>query len=81
MIRTQALTRHFRVKKEIVETVRGVDIEVQAGEMVALLGPNGAGKSTTLRMLTTLLPPTSGSATVAGCDIRTDPAGVRRRIG
>ena len=43
--------------------------------------PNGAGKSTTLRMLTTLLPPTSGDAVVAGCDIRHDPAGVRRRIG
>jgi ABC-2 type transport system ATP-binding protein len=81
MIQTQALTRQFRVKKEIVEAVRGVDIEVQTGEMVAFLGPNGAGKSTTLRMLTTLLPPTSGSATVAGRDIRTDPAGVRQRIG
>jgi ABC-2 type transport system ATP-binding protein len=81
MIQTQGLTRQFRVKKEIVEAVRGVDIEVQSGEIVALLGPNGAGKSTTLRMLTTLLPPTSGSATVAGCDVRADPAGVRRRIG
>jgi ABC-2 type transport system ATP-binding protein len=81
MICTQGLTRQFRVKKEIVEAVRGVDIEVQAGEMVAFLGPNGAGKSTTLRMLTTLLPPTSGTATVAGCDVRADPAGVRRRIG
>jgi ABC-2 type transport system ATP-binding protein len=81
MIRTQGLTRQFRVKKEIVEAVRGVDIEVRAGEMVAFLGPNGAGKTTTLRMLTTLLAPTSGSATVAGRDVRADPAGVRRRIG
>jgi ABC-2 type transport system ATP-binding protein len=81
MIRTQGLTRQFRVKKEVVEAVRGVDIEVKTGEMVALLGPNGAGKSTTLRMLTTLLPPTAGTASVAGCDVRADPAGVRRRIG
>ena len=81
MIQTRGLTRHFRVKGEVVEAVRGVDIAVEAGEMVAFLGPNGAGKSTTLRMLTTLLPPTSGTATVAGVDVTEDPAGVRRRIG
>ncbi len=81
MIQTRELTRHFRVKGELVEAVRGVDIDVEAGEMVAFLGPNGAGKSTTLRMLTTLLPPTSGSATVAGIDVTENPAGVRRRIG
>jgi ABC-2 type transport system ATP-binding protein len=81
IIQTQGLTRHFRIKKETIEAVRGVDIEVQAGEMVAFLGPNGAGKSTTLRMLTTLLPPTSGTAMVAGVDVQADPAGVRRRIG
>jgi ABC-2 type transport system ATP-binding protein len=61
--------------------VRGIDLDVQAGELVAFLGPNGAGKSTSLRMLTTLLLPTSGTATVAGRDILTDPAGVRQRIG
>jgi ABC-2 type transport system ATP-binding protein len=81
MIHTRGLTRHFKVKKEVVEAVRGLDIEVQEGELVAFLGPNGAGKSTSLRMLTTLLAPTAGSATVAGCDILTDPMGVRRRIG
>lgn len=81
MIRTQDLTRHFKVKGETVEAVRGLNIEVQTGELVAFLGPNGAGKSTSLRMLTTLLPPTSGSATVAGCDVVRDPVGVRQRIG
>ena len=81
MIQTRRLARHFRVKGEVVEAVRSMDIDVEAGEMVAFLGPNGAGKSTTLRMLTTLLPPTSGAATVAGLDVTADPAGVRRRIG
>ena len=83
MIHTRALTRHFKIprKKEVVEAVRGLDIHVEAGELVAFLGPNGAGKSTSLRMLTTLLAPTSGTATVVGRDVRTDPAGVRRHIG
>ena len=81
MIRTQGLTRHFTVKKETVEAVRGLDLQVRRGELVALLGPNGAGKSTTLRMLTTLIPPTSGTAEVAGHDVTTGQREVRRRIG
>ncbi|MFE4227383.1 ATP-binding cassette domain-containing protein [Arthrobacter sp. NPDC056886] len=81
MIHTRKLTRNFVVKKETVEAVKGIDIDVAPGELVAFLGPNGAGKSTTLRMLTTLLKPTSGTATVAGLDVATDPAGVRARIG
>ena len=64
-----------------VEAVKGVDITVAAGEIVGFLGPNGAGKTTTLRMLTTLLDPTGGTATVAGHDLRADPVGVRRSIG
>ncbi len=59
----------------------GIDLDVEPGELVAFLGPNGAGKSTTLRMLTTLLPPTSGRAVVAGRDVASDPAAVRLRIG
>ncbi|GAA1449292.1 ATP-binding cassette domain-containing protein [Nocardiopsis tropica] len=81
MIHTRELARTFRVGREVVEAVRGVDIDVAEGELVALLGPNGAGKSTTLRMLTTLLEPTSGTAVVAGHDIRAEPAAVRGRIG
>ncbi len=82
MITAHGLTRTFRVDNtQTVEAVRGIDLEVSAGELVAFLGPNGAGKSTTLRMLTTLLPPTRGTATVAGFDIARDPGEVRRRIG
>ena len=81
MIHTRKLTKSFVVKKETVEAVKGVDIDVAPGELVAFLGPNGAGKSTTLRMLTTLLKPTSGTARVAGLDVTADPAGVRSRIG
>ena len=81
MITASGLARTFKSRGRTVEAVRGVDIEVEAGELVGFLGPNGAGKTTTLRMLTTLLDPTAGEATVAGCDLRKDPVGVRRRIG
>ncbi|WP_173126686.1 ABC transporter ATP-binding protein [Kibdelosporangium persicum] len=81
MIETNGLTRHFTVRNETVEAVRELDLRVEAGEMVALLGPNGAGKSTTLRMLTTLLAPTSGTARVAGFDVATEQREVRSRIG
>jgi ABC-2 type transport system ATP-binding protein len=64
-----------------VEAVRGVSIDVARGEMFGFLGPNGAGKTTTLRMLTTLLPIDSGTATVAGLDVQSKPAEVRARIG
>jgi ABC-2 type transport system ATP-binding protein len=78
---THGLTRTFQTKRGPVEAVRGIDLTVEPGEILGFLGPNGAGKTTTLRMLTTLLPPTAGSALVAGCDLARDPAGVRRRIG
>lgn len=64
-----------------MEAVSGVDIDVAPGELVGFLGPNGAGKSTTLRMLTTLINPTAGTATVAGHDLLTEPVAVRRKIG
>jgi ABC-2 type transport system ATP-binding protein len=64
-----------------VEAVRGIDLEVRAGEIFGFLGPNGAGKSTTISMLCTLLRPTSGTARVAGIDVVHDPSGVRQRIG
>jgi ABC-type multidrug transport system, ATPase component len=81
MIHVNALTKTFTTKKGTVEAVRGLDLHVAAGEIVGFLGPNGAGKTTTLRMLTTLLKPTSGTATVAGHDLVAEPTEVRRRIG
>ncbi len=64
-----------------LEAVRGIDLEVKAGEIFGFLGPNGAGKSTTISILCTLLVPTAGTARVAGIDVVHDPAGVRQRIG
>ena len=64
-----------------MRAVQGVDLEVAEGEIYAFLGPNGAGKTTTVRMLTTLLKPTAGSATVAGFDVVKEAGKVRRAIG
>ncbi|MDT0329463.1 ATP-binding cassette domain-containing protein [Nocardiopsis lambiniae] len=82
MISVKELGCRFRVRRnEHVDALKDVSFSVAEGELVALLGPNGAGKSTALRVLTGLVPPTSGSASVAGIDVVADPTGVRRRIG
>ena len=80
-VRAEGLVKHFDGKEETVEAVRGVDLEIQPGEIFGFLGPNGAGKSTTVRMLTTLLSITAGRAEVAGIDVAQNPEAVRRRIG
>jgi ABC-2 type transport system ATP-binding protein len=81
MISARGLARSFKTKAGPVDAVRGIDFDVTNGEIVGLLGPNGAGKTTTLRMLTTLLMPSAGTATVAGFDLAREPREVRRRIG
>jgi ABC-2 type transport system ATP-binding protein len=80
-VAADGLVKTYRSRAGTVEAVRGVDLRVQAGEVFGFLGPNGAGKSTTVRMLTTLLSLTSGTARVAGLDVAREPDAVRRRIG
>src|SRR5215469_4267926 len=81
IIEAEGLARTFTARRRKVEAVRGVDLTVGDGEIVGFLGPNGAGKTTTLRMLTTLLKPTAGKATVAGADLLSNPLQVRKKIG
>ena len=85
MIETTGLRKSFTVgkrrKARKVDAVRGVDLKVAKGEIFGFLGPNGAGKTTTLRMLSTLIVPDGGRATIAGADLRTEPREIRRRIG
>jgi ABC-2 type transport system ATP-binding protein len=81
IIETIGLRRTFKGKGGDVEAVAGVDLNVAAGDIFGFLGPNGAGKTTTLRILATLLPPTSGTARVAGFDVARRPGDVRTRIG
>lgn len=77
MIEALALAKHFKQ----LEAVKNVTFSAQAGEVFGLLGPNGAGKTTTLRMLATVIAPTSGTATVSGYDIRTQKDAVRSHLG
>jgi ABC-2 type transport system ATP-binding protein len=77
MIETHDLTKYFGT----LGAVQSVSFSVGKGEVFGLLGPNGAGKTTTIRMLTTLLSPTAGTASVAGFDVAADPLSVKRSIG
>jgi ABC-2 type transport system ATP-binding protein len=80
-IRTRDLSREFRARRgPVVRALEHVDLVVERGECFGLLGPNGAGKSTLIKILTTLLLPSSGRAEVAGFDVDKDPLAVRRRI-
>ena len=72
------LVKHFSPE---IKAVDGIDLDIPEGQIFGFLGQNGSGKTTTVRMLTTLLRPTSGSARVAGIDVFADPAAVRKKIG
>lgn len=76
-VETENLTRRFGT----LTAVNDLSLAVPSGSIFALLGPNGAGKTTTIRMLTTMLTPTAGSARVAGLDVILQPRGVRKAIG
>ena len=81
-IRTTNLCKTFDdPKRGTVHAVRDLNLECNEGEIFGLLGPNGAGKTTTLRMLSTILAPTSGEAELAGIRVSDDPLEVRRRLG
>ncbi|HWL44156.1 MAG TPA: ATP-binding cassette domain-containing protein [Ilumatobacter sp.] len=75
------LVKRFKTRAGQVDALAGLDLEVPEGTVLGLLGPNGAGKTTAVSILTTLLEPDEGQATVAGADVRREPAEVRRRIG
>jgi ABC-2 type transport system ATP-binding protein len=77
MITLRELTKVFGTQT----AVGGLSLEIPAGQIVGFLGPNGAGKSTTLKMITGMLKPTSGTAIIAGHDLATDPMGVKRSVG
>ena len=78
---TAILAKHLVKRYGALEAVRGVSFEVRQGEVVGFLGPNGAGKTTTVRMLSCFLPPTSGTATIFGVDVREGPREVKRMLG
>jgi len=82
MIRVQGLTKHYAdLRRGRLVAIDGIDFQAREGEICGLLGPNGAGKTTTLRILSTLLRPTAGRATVNGFDVVAQSAEVRRQIG
>jgi ABC-2 type transport system ATP-binding protein len=80
-VRAEALVKNYASRSGVVEAVRGIDLEVTTGEIFGFLGPNGAGKSTTIKMLTTLLSITSGTAHVSGVDVARHPDAARHRMG
>jgi len=81
LVVAEGLSKTFTTRRGTVEAARSISFECHAGEIFGLLGPNGAGKTTTLRMLATILTPTSGRASIAGYDVGSQPGAVRENIG
>ena len=80
-IETTNLKKDFKEGKETTHAVNGIDLKIEKGTVYGLLGPNGAGKTTTIFMLSTLLFPTSGKASVLGYDVVKDRQLIRERVG
>ena len=82
MIQVRGLTKHYAdLRRGKLVALGGIDFDAREGEVFGLLGPNGAGKTTALRILSTVLKPTSGTATVNGFDVVTQSSQVRHQIG
>src|SRR5688500_12603490 len=82
IIQVRELTKAYAdLRRGQFVALAGISFEARAGQVYGLLGPNGAGKTSALRILSTVLQPTSGTASVNGCDVLTQPALVRRQIG
>lgn len=82
IVQVNDLVKNYKDRKRgIIQAVKGVTFEAYAGEILGLLGPNGAGKTTALRILATILKPTSGTAIIGGYDVVKDPDGARRSLG
>ncbi len=81
MIEAKNIRKRFKSRKKTVDALKGISFRAEAGEIFGLLGPNGAGKTTTLRILSTMLSPTAGTAIVEGFDVLKKPAEIRKKIG
>ena len=81
VVTAEGLVKRYQSRSGLVQALAGLDLAVPEGTVLGLLGPNGAGKTTAVRILTTLLVPDAGTATVVGIDVRKDPKQVRRNIG
>jgi len=81
LVEARGLTKTFTSRRKTVHAATDISFECPSGQVFGLLGPNGAGKTTTLRMLSTILTPSQGTAIIAGFDVRSQPGEVRERIG
>jgi ABC-2 type transport system ATP-binding protein len=80
-VNVNSLEKKYGKKKEVVQALRGISFDVKPGELFGIIGPDGAGKTSLFRVLTTLLLPDGGSATVDGLDVVKDFREIRKRVG
>src|SRR5688572_20031053 len=80
-VKVERLEKHYKNKKQITKAVKGISFDVEKGELFGIIGPDGAGKTSLFRMLTTLLLPDGGTATVIGFDVVKDYKEIRKQVG